>query len=242
MMGNKAKEISSASMIEFGRFLKFLRCPEIYQYKLKMAERFEVNDGVSGISELYQSDLEFFEELFPDDALPETFRELQASARRYKLKMYSLREVADILKISKNTLHDYEQGKRYPSVEFIYDYCEALKISDDEVLNEWLRCHPKENIREHATETLEHHYFHNLSSSYHDKKRVLAREFIAKALLYAFARNNVVLLEGDKVYGVTKTMGEIIDATLAQGLGLDPENLPHSLTTSLTENMVRFDL
>lgn len=241
-MGKKAKEISTASMVEFGRFLKFLRCPEIYQYKLKMAERFEATDNVSGMCELYQADLEFFEELFPDEALPDTFRELQASARRYKLKMYSLREVADVLGISKNTLHDYEQGKRYPSVEFIYDYCEVLKIPVDEVLNEWLHCHPKGNIREHATQTLEHYYDHNFSPSYHDKKRVLAREFFAKALLYSFARNNIVLLEGDKVYGVTKTMGEIIDVTLAQGLSLDPENLPHSLRASVIENMERLHL
>src|SRR5690606_26675100 len=128
----------------------------------------------------------------------------------------------------KNTLHDYEQGKRYPSVEFIYDYCEVLKIPVDEVLNEWLRCHPKENIREHATETLEHHYFHNLSPSFDDRKKMLAREFLAKALLYAFARNNIVLLESDKVPSVIKTMAEIIDTTLAQGLSLKPDNIPHS--------------
>ena len=241
-MGKKAKEISTASMVEFGRFLKFLRCPEIYQYKLKMAERFEANDGVSGMTELYQSDLEFFEELFPDDALPDTFRELQASARRYKLKMYSLREVSDLLDISKNTLHDYEQGKRYPSVEFIYDYCEVLKIPVDEALNEWLRCHPKENIREHVTKTLEHYYFHNLSSSFNDEKMMLAREFLAKALLYAFARNDVVLLDGDKVYDVIKTMGEIIDTTLAQGLSLDPDNLPRSLDTNTNDNINRYGL
>jgi len=241
-MAKKGKEISTASMVAFGRFMKFLRCPEIYQYKLKMAERFEETDNVSGMRELYQSDLEFFEELFPDDALPEAFRELQASARRYKLKMYSLREVADLLEISKNTLHDYEQGKRYPSVEFIYDYCEVLNIPVDEVLNEWLCCHPKENIREHATETLGHHYFHNLSASYHDKKRILAREYFAKALLYAFARNEVVLLDGDKVYGVIKTLGEIIDTTLAQGLSLDPDNLPRSLDTNTNDNINRYGL
>lgn len=241
-MGKKANEISTASMVEFGRFLKFLRCPEIYQYKLKMAERFEATDNVFGMCELYQSDLEFFEELFPDDALPETFRELQASARRYKLKMYSLREVADILGISKNTLHDYEQGKRYPSVEFIYDYCGVLKIPVDEVLNEWLRCHPKENIREHATETLEHYYFHNLSPSYHDKKRVLAREFFAKTLLYSFTRNGVVLLDVDKVYGVIKTMAEIIDTTLAQGLSLKQDNLPKSFDRNTNDNIDRYGL
>jgi len=241
-MGKKSKEISTASMVEFGRFLKFLRCPEIYQYKLKMAERFEAIDSVSGMRELYQSDLAFFEELFPDEALPETFRELQASARRYKLKMYPLREVANLLGISKNTLHDYEQGKRYPSVEFIYDYCEVLKIPVDEVLNEWLRCHPKENIREHSTETLEHHYVHNLSPCYHDKKRVLAREFFAKALLFSFARNDVVLLDGDKVYEVTKTMGHLLDKVLAQGLSLEPENLSLSHISRIEKNIERLGL
>ncbi len=106
-MRKKGNEISTQSMVEFGRFMKFLRCPEIYQYKLKMAERFEAMDNVSGLQELYQSDLAFFDELFPDEELPDTFRELQASARRYKLKMYSLRELADALERSKNTLHDY---------------------------------------------------------------------------------------------------------------------------------------
>lgn len=241
-MRNKGNEISTQSMVEFGRFMKFLRCPEIYQYKLKMAERFEAMDNVSGLQELYQSDLAFFDELFPDEELPETFRELQASARRYKLKMYSLRELADALEMSKNTLHDYEQGKRYPSVEFIYDYCEVLKIPVDEVLNEWLRCHPKENIRGHKSATLENYYFHNLSSSFNDEKRVLAREFFAKALLYSLARNHVVLPDETKIYEVAKTMGEVIDKTLAQGLLLDPRNIQRSSISDHEVNIDRFDL
>ncbi|AFI84675.1 helix-turn-helix domain-containing protein [Methylophaga nitratireducenticrescens] len=241
-MRKKKNEISTQSMEEFGRFMKFLRCPEIYQYKLKMAERFEAMDNVSGLQELYQSDLAFFDELFPDEELPETFRELQASARRYKLKMYSLRDLADALEISKNTLHDYEQGKRYPSVEFIYDYCEVLKIPVDEVLNEWLRCHPKENIRGHASARLENYYFHNLSSSFNDEKRVLAREFFAKALLYSFSRNHFVLPDGDKVKAVAKIMGVLIDGVLAQGLSLEPDNIQLSSISSNEDNIDRFDL
>lgn len=227
-------------MIEFGRFLKFLRCPDIYLYKLKMAEKYERAGHISGVDELYQSDLSFFEELFPDEMLPDTFRELQASARRYKLKMYSLREASDIMDISKNTLHDYEQGKRYPPIEFIYDYCEAIKVPIDEVLNEWLRCHPKENIREHALVTLEKHYAHNLSPSFNDEKRELARDFYAKAILYSFTRNKVVLLDGDKLNQVAETLGKIIDKTVAQGLSLDPNNLTHSIVASTEENRERF--
>lgn len=241
-MSKKTKETSVDLMMTFGRFLKFLRCPDIYLYKLKMAQKYEEAGNISGVDELYQSDLAFFDELFPDEILPDSFRELQASARRYKLKMYSLREISDVMGISKNTLHDYEQGKRYPSIEFIYDYCGALKIPLDEVINEWLRCHPQQNIREHASVTLEEHYAHHLSPNFDDEKRKLARDFFAKAILYSLERNKVVLLDGEKLSQVAVTFGGIIDKSLAKGLSLDPNNLTHSIVFSTDEHLERFDL
>jgi transcriptional regulator with XRE-family HTH domain len=139
--------------------------------------------------------------------------------------------------ISKNTIHDYEQGKRYPSVEFIYDYCDVLGLPVDEVLNEWLRCHPKENIRDHSQLTLEKYYYHNLSSSYKTKERSDARDFLTRALAYSFIQNGIADFDVEQLVNISRSMAEIIDTTLAQGLRLEPENIHMCKQYSLHENI-----
>jgi transcriptional regulator with XRE-family HTH domain len=220
----KSKDQFTESMVKFGQFLKFLRCPSIHEYKLKEMDRHEGKYGLSGLSDWLESDQGSMNELFPDEQLPNNFRDLQRQARRFRVKMYSLREMAQILDISKNTLHDYEQGKRYPSVEFVYDYCEALKISVDLVLEFWLKCHPQENIKIQAEENLSEYYFHQLSVHSQDEQRVKAMQTFERALLHAVFENEVSI-DPSSLRQICKTFANIIDSTLGQGLLLEPKNI-----------------
>jgi transcriptional regulator with XRE-family HTH domain len=220
----KSKDQFTESMVEFGQFLKFLRCPSIHEYKLKEMERYEGAYGLSGFSDWLESDQGSTNELFPDEQLPNNFRDLQRQARRFGVKMYSLREMAQILGISKNTLHDYEQGRRYPSVEFIYDYCEALKISVDRVLEFWLQCHPQENIKIREEENLSEYYFHQLSVHFQDQQRVKARKSFERALVHAVFENGVSI-DPSALRQICKTFANIIDSILGQGLTLEPKNI-----------------
>lgn len=223
-MPQKSKPEFTESMIEFGRFMKFLRCPDIHSFKLKVLEKGKSKLGAKGTAYL-ESDVGLVNDLFADEDLPDNFRDLQLKAKRYKVKMYSLREISEIMDISKNTLHDYERGKRYPPVEFIYDYCEVLRIPVNSVLEHWLLNHPNENISIHTEETLEKHFCHQLSSHYHDEGRMQAREFFKTALKYSLSRSKVYDLYELEVVKISNAMVNIIDKTLAHGLSLEPKNV-----------------
>lgn len=235
-MAKKKKAQYTDSMVAFGRLLKVLRCPDIYKYKLKAA----VNTGLVStsvdVAKLFYSNRIVFEDLFPDEEILNDFRAIQAAARRFKLKMFSLREVAELTGINKNTLHDYEQGKRYPPVEFIYDLCDALEINVDEILNAWLKYHPQKNIRQHSQLTLDKYFFHHLSVSHEDKERVNLVQFFQKALLGAFYRNKILFPYFDKLKGITLSLVDIIDESIEEKSSLDGSSLRMGDESSLEQN------
>ena len=73
-----------------------------------------------------ETDDHYFQE-GTDDRMPESFAAREQLARRLGVKTKSLRQVAAALGISKNTVHDYEMGKKYPSAEFVYEFCAVLE-------------------------------------------------------------------------------------------------------------------
>jgi transcriptional regulator with XRE-family HTH domain len=227
---------NTESMKEFGRYLKLLRSPDYHDFQRKVVNEIGFNVSSSVPEEMIVDKyVSYFRDYIALEDLPQTFRDLQLACKKRKLRVYPLREVADKLGISKNTLHDYEQGKRYPPVEFIYDYCSEYNFPIDYVVHNWVLFHPNPNISYHAVKRFEHYYTHPLSHNFSDEKREASRRFFSLALHFSLSRSGVIGLSDELKYKVTRIFSEITDRTLAQGKALSPENVTVDMLSDVYE-------
>lgn len=160
-------KVSEAKMKQFGRLLQRLRGPDVGEYRHLMAvkrwkevqqhERKRYDQSVMD-PEVVRKDEEKREkkreekirEYESEVGLPESLYEYHRSAMQLKLKMTSLREAARQLGVDKNTLHDYERGKRYPPAEFVFKFCEVFELSVEKLLRDWIGLHPDVAVRRYV--------------------------------------------------------------------------------------------
>lgn len=216
------------SMVEFGRVLKLLRSPDLYQYKYRLAQRGATKAEKEKLNGALDDGLnvEYLDALIAREDLPKSYRDLQVQARRLGMQIYTLRDVAKRLGISKNTLHDYEQGKHYPPIEFIFQYCEALNLPLDEVLSEWFRCHPDERIAHHAKSALSQSYFDGFSDDRINKNQSSVIGYFNRALYVAMASQNFAFSnDPDKLLSIAEKLVHMIKKTLDDGLEFEPDNI-----------------
>lgn len=152
-------KVSEAKMQQFGKLLQRLRGPDVDEYRHLMAvkrwkdvvqeERNRYDQSVMD-PEVVKKDEEKIEKE-RDEKIRKYEKEVRPPVSLYdhhryamqlKLKMTSLREAAKLLGMDKNTLHDYERGKRYPPAEFVFKFCEVFELSVEKLLRDWIGLHP----------------------------------------------------------------------------------------------------
>jgi|GEM_PF-4615168 len=159
---NKARSSANAAkkMKRFGDLLKRLRGPDVEEYRYKLAvdywkkKKLRKEKGASSYKQHKKISKEDKEKEINACKyyieFPKTFSDYQRHAVRIGVQTHSLRETAKLIGINKNTLHDYEIGKRYPPAEFVFEFCDALGLSADKLMQDWVGYHPNKNISKHA--------------------------------------------------------------------------------------------
>lgn len=159
-----------------------------------------------------------------------TYLDISLDAVPKGVERKSLRVVAQIMGISKNTLHDYEQGKRYPPAEFVYDYCAALGFSPNQMINKWVYYHPNFNVRRYRKFGNINRFFTNSNGHYLGYKRRNVVRFIGKAIKTGIRLGGVRGLSNSEIGTVAVVASTIIDKTLADGLAPHPKSIEYSMT------------
>ena len=222
----------------FGKLLQRLRGPDVEEFRYKSAlsrirnerreQRRRRRQGIEpeGRSESLRdqkTDEERAEELELRVWLPIDFREYHRYAAHLKVDFISLREAAKLIGINKNTLHDYERGKRYPPAEFVFDYCAALGLSAERLMRDWIGLHPNPNVNKYADEgrykardmwKAENGLLGPGFGAPEDENTV---QFIAAAIKLAAFIEDADLLWGEKIHHVAYTAADIIYDTLSDG-------------------------
>ncbi len=157
--------------------------------------------------------------------MPENFRDIQRHAQRLGLYMISLRKLSKIMGISKNTLHDYEKGKRYPTAEFVFDYSEATGFPLSHLINRWIRCHPNSNVNKFKRFGHINRHFKNVNGEYlrHEKSNLIG--FIREAIRHSIFLTEVNHLSGDQAGKVAATAACIMDKALVSGRNVHPDSI-----------------
>lgn len=62
----------------------------------------------------------------------------------------SIPALAERMGINKSRLNDYELGRKYPPLEFVFDFRDALGLVPEPLLRKWLRLHPHPLVRKHG--------------------------------------------------------------------------------------------
>ncbi|MEW8333933.1 MAG: helix-turn-helix transcriptional regulator [Candidatus Thiodiazotropha sp.] len=215
-----------ALMVKFGEILRMVRKPNEDEYRnlaasdywKKLTQRSVAADNQNPSYE----DFQVFEELI---VLPQHFRDYQRHARRLGLNIKSIRDVAKQMGISKNTLHDYEKGNRYPPAEFLFNYCSILDLSPEFLMNHWVCCHPNPNVRQNSNLRGIKGYFGGLPQDIDTPERQAAIDFFREAMRYAVYLTNANLILGGKADEVAYCTALVIERTFSEGLTLEPKNI-----------------
>ena len=215
----------------FGLLLRALRGPDTRRYRYLIAEQhwLEITkdrqyDLLRFDSRRREAGIRRYTKLLP---LPHAFREYHRRAKQLKIEMKSLRDMAQLLGISKNTLHDYETGKRYPPAEFVYAFCAAIDFPAETLMDQWVRFHPNEMVRKSGKSS------HDKPASlvYMDGKYffnpfdINVIHFFVAAIDLAAHRAGANKIWGDQTLEVANYAARILHKTLSAGLELDPHNI-----------------
>ncbi|MFA0814068.1 helix-turn-helix domain-containing protein [Microbulbifer epialgicus] len=213
-------------MVKFGEILRMVRKPDEAEYRnLAARDYWEKLTQESLPPGKQSSKPEAFQTLKELLVLPQDFRDYQRHARRLGLKMMSIREAANQLGISKNSLHDYEKGNRYPPVEFLFDYCSLLELSPDFLVNHWIRCHPNPNVRENRKLLRVQGYFGEMPEDINSPERKAAIDFFSGAIRYAIYLTKANFIFEEKLDEVAYCSALVVERVFAKGLALDPKSI-----------------
>ncbi|WP_445362236.1 helix-turn-helix domain-containing protein [Microbulbifer sp. ANSA003] len=225
-MNHQLTKTEKSLMVKFGEILRMVRKPDEAEYRNLAArdywEKLTQESLPPGKQSSKPEAFQTFEELL---VLPQNFRDYQRHARRLGLKMMSIREVADQLGISKNTLHDYEKGNRYPPAEFLFEYCSLLELSPEFLMNYWIRCHPNSKVRENKRLLRVQGYFGGMSEDINSPERRAAIDFFSGAIRYAIYLTNANFILGEKANEVAYCSALVVERTFSKGLALDPKSI-----------------
>jgi transcriptional regulator with XRE-family HTH domain len=136
----------------FGTLLQKLRGPDANEYRHAIALKRWMQQKRHRKTDINKGGADQISEIEREVAIPVSFREYSRRAVQLKIKATPLRETARLIGISKNTLHDYETGKRYPPAEFVFAFCNALGLSVERLMRDWVGFHPDPEIRKYAKE------------------------------------------------------------------------------------------
>lgn len=216
-----------ALMVKFGEILRLMRKPNEDEYRNLAASDYWKKLTKGSVTPDKENpgygDFQTFKELV---VLPQHFRDYQRHARRLGLKIKSLREIAKLMGISKNRLHDYEKGNRYPPAEFLFDYCSILNLSPEFLMNHWIRCHPNPNVRQNSNLRGIQGYFGALPHDDTDTpERQAAIDFFREAMRYAAYLTNANFIFQEKADEVAYCSALVVERTLSEGLMLEPKNI-----------------
>lgn len=200
-------------MSEFGLYLKGLRRVNVEDLRVaaRANRRKRLETAERSICEDYV------------EQVPNSFRARQQLARRLGMNVKSLRDVASAMGISKNTLHEYEAGKRYPSAEFVFDFCAAVETAADPVIRKWVRCHPNPNVRRHQRFG---HFNRELTNSRDDPLGYEKRKsinFIVDAILFAVPLAGVESISAKDAGRIASTAAMLMNRALSEGKGPNPD-------------------
>jgi transcriptional regulator with XRE-family HTH domain len=158
-----------------------------------------------------------------DDLMPRSFQAKQQLARRLNVPMHTLRDLAEQMGMSKNTLHDYETGKRYPSAEFVFDFCAALRMDADPVLTHWAFLHPNPNVSKHGHFGRFNRQLRHVPGDPLGYRRSNAFEFFVRAIALAIPMTGLPKPNMPAVKLIADAAAMLIDRALAQGYGPLPD-------------------
>jgi len=131
-----------------------------------------------------------------------------------------------LIGINKNTLHDYEIGKRYPPGEFVFDFCETLGLSAEKLMRDWIGFHPNPNVSKHVNEGC--YAVRDIwkdSNSYMDPSDADVIQFIQRAIQVANHTHHVNLHRGQVAHNVACTAAKIIHRIIVRGLPIHPNSI-----------------
>lgn len=213
----------------------------LYLQRLRAARSDELEDAVrANRRPRVEWEDHWFEEGV-DDRLPDSFRGKQQLARRLGVRTKSLREVAAALGISKNTVHQYEMGMKYPSAEFVFQFCAVLQKPADPAIQRWVMYHPDKIVARHV----EFGHFNRFIG-----KETLAgcpnlpdpevRKFIATAIVFSFPAAGIRDISWEAAWALAWSVAMLIDLTLLKGEGPDHKQL-RALIVSELDPEARFE-
>nr|MBV6630086.1 helix-turn-helix transcriptional regulator [Oceanococcus sp. HetDA_MAG_MS8] len=165
--------------VRFGDALRRARGPEEYEY-LARTEKADRQLNLKLSESLPYSDTEKRYQ-----RLIEKIDDPKFQARRAKkigMKTTSIRELAKKVGVSKNTLLDYEAGRRYPPLEFVIEVCVALEIRPDGLVRKWFNWHPNENMHALGNLGFVTHTFRNRLGKVKGNDKSNLIRFIATAI------------------------------------------------------------
>ncbi|WP_293652330.1 helix-turn-helix domain-containing protein [Thiolapillus sp.] len=250
----QTEPVASMKKKRFGKLLQQLRGPDVAEYRYKSAlshlrkhRRNKKKNEFDLITEMEREEL--FKRLNIQDPykdrsdedrakelqirvwLPSDFREYHQFAAKLGMKFKSLRETAKLIGINKNTLHDYETGKRYPPAEFVFEFCNALGLSPEKLMRDWIGFHPDPIISNYVTEgRYAPESVWEPQSGYAgegllspDDENI--RQFIANALKLSAFMVDLDLWENKKIHKIAYLTAYIIHDVLSEALPLHPKNI-----------------
>lgn len=218
-------------MREFGRYLQRLRAAN--EEELEDAVRENRKPRVEGKDRCFQKGI--------DDRIPDSFRAKQQLARRLGVRTKSLREVAAALGISKNTVHEYEMGTKYPSAEFVYEFCAVLQKPADPAIQRWVEHHPNPIVARHV----EFGHFNRFVgrqtlSGCPNLPDPEVRKFIQTAIVFSVPAAGIRSVGWPEAWALAWAVAMLMDLTLLKGGGPDHRQL-RALIDSEVDPESRFE-
>lgn len=149
-------------------------------------------------------------------------------ARHYGIKTTSIRELARLVGVSKNTLLDYEAGRRYPPLEFVLDICDALKIDPNALVRQWFRYHPNDNVSIYRNLGFVNNQFENVLGEIrgHEKSNLI--RFIAAAITVAHHHSSEYVFDvskTDRIGKIAVVATYLMQGALAKGREVHPSSI-----------------
>lgn len=218
-----ARERRGSGAVQFGKLIRAWRGPDLDEWTqaAKQAAQKKGLDVYNAKSSLNA--------LFAIREMP--FRAYQSSARRFKVKTWSLRRLAHELGISKNTLEGYELGRHYPPIEFVYDLAAVLGIPSHQLVAAWLKHHPNPNVKA-AEDPLARavEFFRGWNRGKQPTQRNLTTiQFLTSALLYGLESGRHLGIARSELSKAACMASALVDYVLRLGLDPHPESLELAL-------------
>lgn len=213
-----ARERTGPEAASFGKLIRAWRGPDPEDW-LRAAERAGARLGIDT-----KKPEAFVEALDAVNEMP--FRTYQSLARRFKVRTWSLRRLSEELGISKNTLEDYERGRHYPPVEFVYDLAVVLGRPSHELVSQWFRHHPNSNVQA-AENPLARAvaFFRGGPRELQRYRKDATVQFLMAAFIYGLKDVQPPKLTRAELSRVVTRAALIIDHALRLGLDPHPESV-----------------